>query len=329
MKAVVLKKTCKADDLKVTFTAKPEVKEGWVLVKVKAFGINHSELLLRDHEADCDYIKLPIIPGIECVGEIIDNSNSDFNLGDIVIALMGGMGRSFNGSYSEFALLPIKNVFSVNKNLIEHLSLEEFASIPETFFTVYGSLFESLRLNSEDILLIRGGTSSAGICAIQLAKSIGCKIIATTRNIERIEILKEYGADYVIIDDGKIYDKVIEIYPEKVTKVLELVGPKTLKDSMRCLRYHGIICVTGILGDEENIKEFDPIKDILNGIYLTSFFSNFPNQEIIDKLFKHIHDHNIKPIVSKVYKLDEISNAHKLMEDNKTVGKIVIKVVED
>lgn len=110
MKAVVLEKTCKAEDLKVSEIEIPKVKDDWVLFKVLGFGINRAEIILRDYEADEDYINLPVIPGIECVGRIINPSNTHFKMGDIVVALMGGMGRSFDGSYAEYALLPQKRI---------------------------------------------------------------------------------------------------------------------------------------------------------------------------------------------------------------------------
>ena len=117
MKAIVVDKCCKAEDLRVSEIPVPEIKPGWVLVKVYAAGLNHSEALLRKFEADQAYINTPIVPGIECVGEIADASDSQFQKGDKVIALMGGMGRSFNGSYAEYALLPESHVFKVDTNL--------------------------------------------------------------------------------------------------------------------------------------------------------------------------------------------------------------------
>jgi NADPH:quinone reductase-like Zn-dependent oxidoreductase len=117
MKAVVLTKPTKAEDIVLSEVEVPKVKSGWVLVKIKAFGLNHSEQILREFEIENDYIKKPIIPGIECVGEIADPSDSGFNIGQKVVALMGGMGRSFNGSYAEYALLPTHHVFPVESKL--------------------------------------------------------------------------------------------------------------------------------------------------------------------------------------------------------------------
>lgn len=327
MKAVVLEKCCNADELKVVNIKKPTLKEGYLLVQINAFGINRSEIILRQYEAEEDYIKLPVVPGIECVGTVVKSSDTNFNVGDKVISLMGGMGRSFNGSYQEYALLPIKNTFKISDNVMNKLSTEEIASIPETYFTAYASLFECLQLSSRDTLLIRGATSATGIVALKLARACGCKIIATTRNNERINKLSSLGADYVVIDDGNISEKVKEIYLEGVDKILELVGPQTLNDSFKALKKHGICCVTGILGNKELIENFDPIKDVPNAKYLTSFFSNYPNQEIIDNIFEYIINNNIKPQISRVYtSLEDIGKAHELMESNNAQGKIIIKL---
>ena len=327
MKAVILERTCKANELKTHEVEIPEIKENHVLVKVNAFGINRSEVILRDYEADEDYIELPIVPGIECVGTVVDSLSNEFKVGDKIVSLMGGMGRSFNGSYEEYVLLPIKNVFKIEEKVLEKLSTEKIASIPETYFTAYGSLFESLKLSPEDTLLIRGGTSAAGLTALHLAKALGCEVVSTTRSQGKITKLLSHGADYVLIDDGNISEKILEIYPEGVSKVLELVGPKTINDSFKSLGIHGICCVTGILGDMEYIDKFDPIKYVPNGKYLTSFFSNYPTGEIMDEIFSYVIEKNIKVDIAKVFNsLDDIGKAHELMESNNADGKIIIKL---
>jgi NADPH:quinone reductase len=230
------------------------------------------------------------------------------------------MGRSFDGSYAEFALVPSKNVFSAETRL----DWTELAAIPETYFTAYGSLFNSLQLIPEDVLLIRGGTSAAGLAAIQLAKSIGATVMASTRNENKRNILTEQGADHVLIDNGTLKDQLLRLYPEGVNKVLELIGPATLPESSSLLRYHGIVCVTGILGKKGTIDHFYPIKDIPNGVYLTGFSSNFPTQKIIDDIFSLIQTHDLHPSISRIFTLDEIGKAHKLMESNEANGKVVI-----
>lgn len=320
MRAVVLKNTGNPEVLTVTEVPIPTVKPGWVLIKVKAFGLNRSELMMRQYEADAPYIQLPRILGIECVGIVADASDSHFAPGQKVVALMGGMGRSFDGSYAEYALVPTKNVFSVNTDM----SWEQLAAIPETYFTAYGSLFDSLQLKSGDSLLIRGGSSSAGLAAIQLARSIGAQVLATTRKEEKRKLLLDTGADHALIENGSIREQVKQLFPGGVTKVLELIGPSTLYESMSLLQKHGIVCVTGILGKKSTIDHFYPIKDIPSGVYLTGFVSNSPTQQLIDSLFEHIKINNIQPTIARVFTLEQIAMAHALMENNEANGKIVV-----
>jgi len=323
MRAVVLNGTCEPKEMKVTQIDIPTVKSGWVLVKVKAFGLNHAELVLRKYEADASYIKKPIVPGIECVGVIEDSSDSRFQKGEIVVALMGGMGRSFHGSYAEYALLPQTHVFSIKTNL----DWVKMAAIPETFFTAYGSLFECLQLQKVDILLVHGATSALGLAAIQLAKATGCTVIGTSRKAERMDFLRSVGVDYALLDDETLNDDILNIFPDGISKVLELVGPVAIRETSKLLKKHGIICSTGQLGETPR-DGFDVIKNIPNGVYLSSFYSNYPSQEVMDDIFSMIEKHHIEPIVGKVLSLEEIVVAHEIMERSSANGKIVIKVEE-
>lgn len=325
MKAVVLDKTCSPLELTVSEVPIPGVKPGWVLIKIKAFGLNRSELMMRAYEANAPYIQLPRILGIECAGEIADGSDSEFSKGQRVVALMGGMGRSFDGSYAEYTLVPTKNVFTVDSDL----DWTELAAIPETYFTAYGSLFNSLQLAPEDILLVRGGTSAAGLAAIQLAKSIGASVLASTRREIKRELLLAQGADHVLIDDDTLKDQLLSLYPKGVNKILELIGPATLLESASLLYHHGIVCVTGILGKKGTIDHFYPIKDIPSGVYLTGFSSNNPTQKIIDDIFDRIKNHNLRPTIAKVFTLSEIGRAHQLMENNEANGKVVIQINQE
>lgn len=320
MKAVLIDRSCSAKELNISEIPTPKVKSGWVLVRIYAVGLNHSEALLRMFEIENDYIKKPVVPGIECVGEIADPSDCNFAKGDKVIALMGGMGRSFNGSYAEYALLPESNVFKVETDL-DWLSL---AAIPETYFTAFGSLTESLLLNDCDTLFVRGATSTVGQAAIQLAHAIGATVIASCRRESSFEKLKNIGADFCIIDNGQLKDQKLVPIPNKI---LELIGPATLQDSLQCVKRPGYVCNTGILGNVFTVEHFDPIKYIPNGVFLTGFFSNFPTRKTIDSMLELINSKHIKPLYSKVFRLEEIAEAHELLEKGGAGGKIILKVL--
>lgn len=320
MRAVVLRGACEASALRVETVPTPEARPGWVLVRVRAFGLNHSELLLRSVEADAPYIRLPRIMGIECAGEIADPSDSTLRRGQRVVALMGGMGRSFDGSYAEYALLPRSIVFPVD----DDLDWTSLAAVPETYYTVHSALFDCLRLEPSDTLLIRGAASAAGQAAVQLARSIGCRVLASTRSERKLAMLAERGADVAILDDGTLPDRVRAAAPAGVSKALELVGPSTLLETMGLLSRRGIACDVGVLGNRYTLDGFDPIKDIPSGTYLCSFYSNHPTQDAIDGVFRHLRDYALRPLVSRVFKLDDIGRAHELLESGAADGKVVI-----
>ena len=315
MKAVVLSDITEAKDISLSELPVPEVKPGWVLVKVRAFGMNHSEQILRKEEIREDYIKKPIVPGIECVGEVVDPSDSGMETGQKVIAMMGGMGRSFNGSYAEYALLPVHHVFSIESSL----AWEELAAIPETYFTAWGSLFECLQLKAKDTLLVRGATCALGYAAIQLAKALGCQVIATTHKESKRNLLS--NANEQVLDSGKLTGKI-----HGATKALDLIGPKNLKDTLTAVERGGIVCQTGILGGVYELDGFDPIKDIPNGVYLTGFFSNYPTQEIVDDMFRFINEKKLVPISGKVYDFENIRDAVMAQDTGAVNGKIVVKM---
>jgi NADPH:quinone reductase-like Zn-dependent oxidoreductase len=316
MRAVVLNKVTYAKDIALSEVEIPMVHPGWVLVKIRAFGMNHSEQILRESEIEADYIRKPVIPGIECAGEIADASDSGFTIGQKVIALMGGMGRSFPGSYAEYALLPTDHVFSIESNL----SWSEIAAVPETYFTAWGSLFECLNLNEDDVLLVRGATCALGYAAIQIAKALGCRVVATTHRTEKLKLLE--AADEQIIDNGALTGKI-----RGVTKALDLVGARSLKDTLTAVEKGGIVCDTGILGGVYALNGFDPIKDIPNGVYLTGFYSNYPTQEIVNQMFGFLNEKNLTPVSGKVFGFDNIKDAVMAQESGSVNGKIIVEVL--
>lgn len=315
MRAVLLDRITEAKDIVLSDVPIPAVRPGWVLVKVRAFGLNHSEKLLRLNEIQTPYIQKPIVPGIECVGEIADPSDSDLKVGQKVAALMGGMGRSFWGSYAEYALLPRRIVFTAKTNL----SWEAFGAVPETYFTAWGSLFECLRLTANDTLLIRGATCALGYASLQMAKALSCNVIATTHREDKLPLIAE--ADEAILDDGKLTGKI-----HGITKALDLIGPRNLKDTLTAVEKGGIVCQTGLLGGVYALNGFDPIKDIPNGVYLTGFFSNYPTQTIMDEIFAYMNNRNLVPTFGRVYDMDNIRDAIIAQDEGKVNGKIVVKV---
>jgi NADPH2:quinone reductase len=318
VKAVLLERPCAPKDLVVREVPIPEVKPGWVLVKIKGFGINRSEMYTRQGHSPS--VKFPRVIGIECVGEIEDSSDSPYKKGQRVVSLMGGLGREFDGSYAEYALIPYNQVYPINNDM----DWVKLAAIPEMFYTAYASIFDSLKLMRGETLLIRGGTSSVGLAALQLAKSIGATVISTTRNKGKVNYLKQLGSDYVLLDDENMSEQLFAIFPKGVNKVLELVGTVTLKQSMTLVSENGILCMSGILGNEWEMDRFEPLVDIPTGVYFTAFTSETIKGELLVELFTHIAKHAIQVPIAKIFTLDQIHEAHLLMEGNAANGKIVV-----
>jgi NADPH2:quinone reductase len=194
------------------------------------------------------------------------------------------------------------------------------------FQTVYGSLYLALKIKQGETLLIRGGTSSIGLLAGQLAKISGLSVTATTRNPERTELLLINGADHVIIDDGDIAEKLKALYPYGVSKVLELIGTVTLKDSLKCAAEGGIVCMTGMLSEQWSFTDFAPMAYIPATVALTVYDSGQirVDQPSFQQFLKDVEAGDIKLPIGRVFKLDEIAEAHKLMDSNSAGGKIVV-----
>jgi NADPH:quinone reductase-like Zn-dependent oxidoreductase len=322
MKAAVTTKAGEPSVIHVRDVPQPQVRTGWVLIKVKAFGLNRSELFTR--KGDSPGVTFPRIQGIECVGLLEEDPSNTYEKGQQVAAIMGGMGRFFDGGYAEFCLVPLEIVFPFKSNL----PWEVLGAIPEMFQTVSGSLNQALEIREGETLLIRGGTSSIGMLACQLAKTKKLTVISTTRNPEKEKALRENGADYIVIDTGTVKDQVQAIFPEGVNKVLELIGTRTLKDSLQCIAPKGMVCMTGILGNEWTMNEFTPMGDIPSLGRLTVYMGESKNlsKGLLQEFIVDVEKGNIKLNIDRVFGLDEVSRAHQYMEDNKAKGKIVIKV---
>ncbi|KAH7913203.1 hypothetical protein BJ138DRAFT_1082016 [Hygrophoropsis aurantiaca] len=307
----------------------PGPRAGYVLIRVRAFGLNRSELFTR--QGHSPGIKFPRVLGIECVGEVKDAGGGRWKEGDVVAAMMGGMGRQFDGGYAEYTSVPQGSVSPPIK-LPKGMGWDTFAAIPETFLTAWGTLHD-LKLSSKDSLLIRGGTTSVGLACITLAKSslFNCRqVIATTRSQKKVLAVSTNGADEVIVDtSGSIADEVKKLTGGKgVDKCVELVGGPTLPDSCASLAPDGTVSMIGCVSGEWTCKNFDPMACLAPRKHLTMFSSGTvdtstaPLQWIVDG----VANGEIKLEIDRVFKMEDAGEAQQHMEANHAAGKVVCVV---
>lgn len=294
---------------------KPALKPGWSLIKVKGFGINHSELFTRQGHSPS--VEFPRILGIECVGTIEETTDEErLPVGRKVISIMGEMGRAFDGSYAEYVLVPNTQIYLLDSEL----SWEKLAAIPETYYTAYGS-FKNLQIKATDKVLVRGASSGVGIACLQLLKGKhpAIHVTGSTRSQGKGSKLRAIGFDQVIQEENGVLQT-----DDTFDKIVELIGPATLKNSFQHINENGIICSTGQLGGQWYLDTFDPIMDIKHNGYLTSFYSGVVDQTKLTDLFKFVEQYKIMVQPDKIFKLSDVPEAHRYLESSHSFGKVVV-----
>lgn len=322
MRAVVIDAPGGPDVLNVREVARPTPATGWVLIKVEAFGLNRSELHFRTGAAYSG--SFPRIPGIEAVGTVVNAPGGEFAAGTQVAALMGGMGREFDGGYAEYVSVPVGIVVPFRSAL----EWEVLGAIPEMLQTAAGSLRVGLEAVDGQSLLIRGGTSSIGLALAVLGSSRGMTVLSTTRNPGRAERLKAVGVDHVIVDTGEVAAAVREIVPAGVDGAVELVGTNVMMDTLRAVRTGGTVCFTGMLSDQWTIPEFYPMAWLPNGVRLTAYSGEASDlsTEELQGFIDAVADGHAKVPIGKVYDLVDIAQAHRDLEAGIGGGKLVVRV---
>ena len=320
MKAAVIHEAGGPEVLRIERRPVPTPRPGEVLIRVRAFGLNRSELFTR--QGHSPGVEFPRILGIEAVGEVEAAPGGEFPPGDVVATAMGGMGRQFDGGYAEYTCVPAKQVQVVRARL----PWETLGALPEMLQTAWGSLFKSLRLERGERLLVRGGTTSIGLAAAAIARNHGALVSSTTRNPARADLLRASGAAEVFVDSGSIAEQVRAAHPDGVDKVLELIGVTTLKDSLRCTRQGGIVCQTGIVGNKWTFHEFNPMEAIPTAVCLTAYAGESSDflRTPLDDLAAQVAAGTLPIPIGQVFRLDQIVEAHRCMESNTAGGKIVV-----
>jgi NADPH:quinone reductase-like Zn-dependent oxidoreductase len=320
MRAAVCVRAGGPEVLEIRELPVPAVREGWSLVRVKGAGLNRSEL--RTRQGHSPSVTFPRVLGIECVGVVAVSTDPMVREGTTVAAVMGEMGRAFDGGYAEYALLPN----SLLMPLTTTLPWDVLAALPETYLTAQGSLDALGAVRGR--LLIRGGTSSVGMAAASIASGHGVETAATTRRPDRIDALTSAGVDHPLVDDGRsLAASVHAVWPEGPDYVLDLVGTSTVVDSLHLVRRGGTVCVTGSLSGWL-IPDFQPVAMIPSGTRLTAFHSDdirgSAGQAVLQRVVHEVEAGVYRPNVDRVFGLDDIVAAHRYMENNEAAGKVVV-----
>ena len=321
MRAAVCVRAGGPDVLEIRELPVPAVRDGWSLVRVQGAGLNRSEL--RTRQGHSPTVTFPRVLGIECVGVVAASTDPGLPEGTTVAAVMGELGRAFDGGYAEYALVPNPLLMPVTTTL----PWDVLAALPETYLTAQGAL-DALGIVPGDRgrLLIRGGTSSVGMAATSIASGYGIEIAATTRRQDKIDAVTAAGADHVLLDEGgSLAAEVRTIWPEGPDRVLDLVGTRTVVDSLHVVRRGGTVCIAGSLSGWL-VPDFEPIAMIPSGTRLTAFHSGTAAgstavlQRIVDEVEAGVH----RPHVDRLFGLADIAAAHRYMENSEAAGKLVV-----
>jgi NADPH:quinone reductase-like Zn-dependent oxidoreductase len=322
MRAVVLDGPGPPEALEIRELPVPTPAPGWVLIEVKAFGLNRSELQTRLGLAEG--VTFPRVLGIEAAGVVAACPGGEFSPGQQVVAMMGGMGRQFDGGYAQYTCVPAAQAIAIRSDL----DWATIGAVPEMLQTAYGSLTVGLDARPGQTLLIRGGTSSVGMTAAILAKRRGLTVFATTRDAAKADALRAIGVDEVLIDDGAVAAQCRALRPDGVDIALELVGAPTLHDTLSAVRVHGVVCNTGALSNQWSVPDFYPTGYIPSGVRLTGYggdASDLP-QPMLQEFLDAVAAGTATVPIARTYTLDQIVEAHADMEANRVAGKLVVSL---
>jgi NADPH2:quinone reductase len=325
MRAIVIKQYGGPEVLAIEDRPDPKPGPGEVLIEVKAFGLNHAEVYFRKGA----WGDVAEISGIECVGLVKADPDGRFAHGQTVMALVGGMGRSINGSYAELVAVPSTNVVAIESEL----AWEELAAIPESYATAWTTLIGIMALAKDQTVAIRGATSALGQAAVNIAAHAGARVIAMTRNPSRIAMLEALGAREVLVESPALSKRVRERHPHGIDAVFDIVGNTTVLDSLAMLRRGGHACLVGFLGGGGPLA-LEPVFQMPSGAHLSVFASAlvtgtpaFPLSEIpFQTIVGRVAEGAYKARPAKVFRFEQIADAHRLMESNEAGGKIVVRI---
>jgi NADPH2:quinone reductase len=325
MRAIEITRPGPPDVLQLCERPVPSLKEGEVLIKVHAAGINRPDVIQR-----LGHYPVPSgasdLPGLEVAGEIVDGDLSvgPFKKGDLVCALVQG------GGYAEYCAAPLRQCLPIPKGL----SAVEAASLPETFFTVWSNVFDRANLSANETLLVQGGTSGIGVTAIQVATALGHKVFATAGSEDKRRACEELGAVRGINYRDEDFVEVIktETHGRGVNVILDMVAGDYVGREINCLADDGRIVVIAVLGGAKGNIDLGQV--LRRRLTITGSTLRPRSIEFKEAIARNLQTHvwplieagQIKPVIYKTFPLEEAVAAHTLMESSTHVGKIVLQV---
>jgi len=328
MKAHVVEQPGGPEVLKMKDIASPAPKADEVKIRVKAFGLNRAEVYRR--AGKMGPISGQVVPGIEAVGEVIEDPTGVLRMGQRVATAMGGLQFARNGSYAEEVTVLRSNVVDL-KGVT--LAWDELAALPESYLTVWGALGRLIDRAPQQTLLVRGATSSVGQSGVAYAKARGLTVIATTRSADNSALLKAIGADAVVIDTGAIASEVRAAVPQGVDLALEVVGASTVRDTLKALRPFGHAVVIGLLGGAPVLESLDLMNELPQATRLSFFGSGMlgtPALPLSDAPLTWVTDRlasrDIPSLRVQTFDFDDVQRAHSLIESDRALGKLVVRV---
>lgn len=328
MKAYVIERAGGPEVLQLRDIPSVRPKADEVRMRVRAFGLNRAEVYRR--AGKMGPITGPVVPGIEAVGEVIEDPSGSLRTGQRVATAMGGMQFSRAGSYAEEVTVLRSNVIDLDGT---SLSWEELAALPESYITVWGALGRLIDTTPGQTILVRGASSSVGQAGVAYAKARGLSVVATTRSTGNAARLKAIGADAVVIDTLEIADQVRAAAPQGIDVALEVVGASTVRDSLKALKPFGTAVVIGLLGGAPVLENLHLMNDVPAATRLAFFPSGLFGTASLPA-----SDAPLKWVASQVavgqmpslrvqtFDFDDVRRAHSLIESDRAIGKLVVTV---
>ncbi|MEW8507160.1 MAG: zinc-dependent alcohol dehydrogenase family protein [Candidatus Thiodiazotropha sp.] len=320
--------TGSADELKIEELPVAEPAQGEIRIKVEAIGLNRAEIMFREGQ----YLETPELParlGYEAAG-IVDQLGSDvtgLSIGDRVSTIPGFSLNQY-GIYGESAIVPAASV----AHYPENLTPGEGASIWMQYLTAYGALVEIGSADEDKTVLITAASSSVGLAAIQIANMMGAKCIATTRGADKKAFLLDAGADHVVVtDEEDLARSVMELTHGKGADIIfDPIGGPLLTQLADAAAPQGIIIEYGALAPDPAPYPLFPAlaKSLSIRGYVLFEITTDPARLEIAKHFVYdgLESGALKPIIDRTFVLDDIVQAHRHMESNRQLGKIIVTV---